>query len=154
MKAVLLLIWAVWFGVVTLTNLGDGLKQLGMLPPGFSFASGNFAFMQTVTAVHRTPAFLVALMFVGVIVWEGVATVLFFRAFAKLRAANTDAKAAATLAFTVSAAFWGAMMISSELFISYDVEATHLRLLIASLVSFLVITHTLEPEEHAGRAAQ
>src|SRR5688572_13741054 len=133
MKAVLLLIWAVWFTVVTLTNLGDALKHLGVLPSGFSFASGNFAFMQTVTAIHRTPALLVALMFAGVIVWEALATVLFYRAFAKTRQGSADANAAVRSAFIVSVAFWGAMMISSEIFISYDVEATHMQLLTASL---------------------
>ena len=153
MKAVLLLFWAVWFSVVTLTNVGDALKHLGVLPAGFSFASGNFAFLQTVTAIHHTPVFLVALMFAGVILWEGLAAVLFYRAFAKDRAASADASSTTTLAFTVSAAFWGAMMIASEAFISYDVEATHMRLLIASLVSFIVVTYTFQREQHAGTAA-
>ena len=138
MKAVLLLFWAIWFSIVALTNLADALKHLGVLPPGFTFASGNFEFMQQVTAIHHTPAFLVAVMFAGVIIWEIAAAALFFQAFAKSRSASADEAAAVTRAFTVSVAFWAGMMIASEIFISYDVEGAHTRFLIASLLSFVV----------------
>lgn len=139
MKAMLLLFWAMWFSVVSLTNLADGLKHLGILPAGFSFASGNYALIRQVTSIHHTPAFIAALLFAGVVLWEFTAAGLFFRAFAAVRAGRSDVRPEIVRAFTVAAALWGAMMIASEFFISYGIEATHTALLIASLVSFLVI---------------
>jgi hypothetical protein len=145
-----LLFWAIWFSIVALSNLADALKHLGVLPAGFTFASGNFAFMQQVIAVHHTPSLLAVVMFAGVILWEIAAAALFFQAFAKSRIASVDEGAAVTRAFTVSVAFWAAMMIASEIFISYNVEATHTRLLIASLVSFIVTTPYFQQSASKG----
>lgn len=160
MKAVLLLFWAIWFSIVALSNLADAFKHLGVLPSGFTFASGNFAFMQQVTAIHHTPSLLVGIMFAGVILWEIAAATLFFQAFGKARIASADEVTVITRAFTVAVAFWGGMMIASEIFISYEVEAAHVRLLIASLLSFVVTVpyfqraHTQPREEHADGATQ
>jgi hypothetical protein len=138
MKVMLPGFWGVWFSVVALTNLGDALKNMGVLPDGYTLVSGNFAFMRQVTAIHHTPEAIVALMFAGVIAWELTAAVLFFRALAGVRSGHSDQKKRVTQAFTVAAALWAAMMIASEVFISYQVEATHTALLIATLVSYLV----------------
>jgi hypothetical protein len=45
----------------------------------------------------------------------------------------------ATAAFVVALALWSAFAIADEVFIAYDVEATHLRLFVAQLVSLLAI---------------
>jgi hypothetical protein len=139
LNQVLLLVWGIWFSIVALTNALDGLKALQLLPAGFTFASGNWAFLKQVVAVHHTPTALAAGMFAGVIAWEGFAAVSFLRAWNRYRGDHADAGTMAARAFTVSAALWGAMMIASEIFISYGVEATHTHLLIATLVSFLVV---------------
>jgi hypothetical protein len=129
----LLWIWALWLSVVALTNACDALKALGLLPKTFSFASGNYGFIQSVTAIHHTPTFVVAGLFAGVIAWEVVGAVLHWRA------ALQPTPAAVSRAFLVSIALWGAFMLADEVFISYDVEGTHLHLLIAGLVSVLVL---------------
>jgi hypothetical protein len=135
----LLLIWGVWFSIVALTNTLDGLKALHVLPADFTFASGNWAFLKQVVSVHHTPGAIAALMFIGVIVWEWSAAVSFVRAWNHYREDHAEAEAAAAIAFAISAALWGAMMIASEIFISYGVEATHTHLLIATLASYLVV---------------
>jgi hypothetical protein len=140
LNQVVLLVWGIWFSIVALTNALDGLKALHVLPAGFTLASGNWPFLKQVVSVHHTPAALAALMFVGVVAWETFAAFSFLRAWSRYRANHPDAGAAVARAFTVSAALWGAMMIASEIFISYGVEATHTHLLIATLVSFLVVT--------------
>ena len=133
-------IWAVWLSVVTLTNIADALKALGVLPPQFTFSSGNYAFMRSVTVVHHTPVFLVAVLFAGVIAWEIVATVLHWRAVAAFTTTTIQQ------AFLASIALWGAFMVADEIFLSYEVEATHTRLFVAALVSVIVLHYgTLEP---------
>ncbi len=66
-----------------------------------------------------------AILFAGVVVWEGLGAVLLWR--------PTDA------AFVVTLALWGAFVLAEEIFLAYVVEATHLRLFIAQLVTLLVI---------------
>jgi hypothetical protein len=128
----ILLFWAAWFTVVALTNLLDALKALGFLPAGFTLASGNWALMLKVTAIHGTPASLVALLFLGVILWEAVAAALFWRAWA------VRGEAIAT-AFIVGLALWAAFTLADEVFIAYPLEAVHLRLFAAQLLSLLAI---------------
>src|SRR5262245_32819370 len=77
LKPRLLLIWAAWFTVVFATNVCDGLTAAGFLPSSWSFASGNFRFVSDTTARYGVPNWLNAVLFIGVIGWEGIAALLF-----------------------------------------------------------------------------
>jgi hypothetical protein len=139
LKSGILLFWALYFSFTTLTNLLDGLKALGALPAGFTLASDNYALMIKVTAVHRTPLAVVTLLFLGVIAWEALGAILFWRGWA------TRVRATVYAAFTVGAALWAAMALADELFIAYTLGPTHLRLFGLELLSLLAIR--LLPEE-------
>jgi hypothetical protein len=128
----ILLFWAAWFTVVTLTNGLDALKALGLLPAGWTLASGNYGLMLKVTGVHGTPTPVAALLFLGVILWEALATVLFWRAWAARGSAIHTA-------FTVGLALWAAFTLADEIFIAYPLEAVHLRLFGLQLVSLLAL---------------
>ena len=41
--------------------------------------------------------------------------------------------------FVVGIALWAGFVLADEVLVAYDVEATHLRLLVAQLVSFLAV---------------
>ena len=145
LKRGLLLFWAVWFTIVFLTNLFDALRALGVLGAGWRFASGNWAFLVETTAVYATPDWLRAVLFAGVIVWEGLAAALFWRAFRAGRGDDGEGRREVDAAFVVGLALWAAFAIADEVFVAYDVEATHLRLFTAQLVSLLAIR--LPPDE-------
>jgi hypothetical protein len=147
LKRGIVLFWGGWLSIVTLTNLFDGLKALGVLGPDWSFASGNYAFMVETTAVHGTPEGVVALLFVGVVVWEALAAALFWRAFVRFRGAGSSL-VPVYQAFVVSLALFATFMWMTELFIAYGVESTHMRIFLAQLVSLYVI-HRL-PESVGG----
>ncbi|MDB4949078.1 MAG: hypothetical protein JWM27_1727 [Gemmatimonadetes bacterium] len=144
-----LLFWSLWLSIVTLTNVLDGLKNLRLLPTGWAFASGNYAFMASVTAKYHTPAAATALLFVGVVLWELLASALFWRAFAAYRAGRAGEADAARTAFTVSLALWAAFALADEIFFAFDAEATHFRLFIATIASLLAIC-VLAPAEEDG----
>src|SRR6266852_9190868 len=78
LKRVLLFFWAVWLNVVFLSNLADALKGMGVLSEAWAFASGNLKFIKETTIRYGTPDLANALLFGGVILWEGVATLLFW----------------------------------------------------------------------------
>jgi hypothetical protein len=135
----LLFFWAVWLSLVTLTNVLDGLKTLRLLPSGWAFASGNYAFMASTVAKYGTPGAVTALLFVGVVLWELLAASLFWRALAAHRRDAAGAWDAVRRAFTVSLALWAGFMLADETFFAFDAESTHVRLLIAQLASLLTI---------------
>jgi hypothetical protein len=144
LKRILLLFWAVWLSVVFLSNLADALKGLGLLGDSSAFASGNFKFIRETTARYGTPDLVNALLFAGVILWEGVAALLFWRAGWTFQRKKSGRKVL-YCAFTASLLLWGAFLIADEVFIAYPVESTHLLLFIAQLVTLLAIE--LLPEE-------
>lgn len=135
----LVVFWAVWLTIVCATNLCDNLKGAGILPNDWMFASGNLQFMRKVVARYFPPEPLSMILLAGVIAWEGLAAALFFRAAFHLRTTSDHVSREVTTAFAAGLGLWAAFIIADEIFIVYDVEATHFRLLIAQLVSLLFL---------------
>jgi hypothetical protein len=148
LKRLLLIGWAVWLSVVFATNLLDAGKALGLLPPNWAFASGNYQFLAETTARYGTPAWLNGVLFAGVIAWEGTAALLFWLACARFRGTGKPGGRVLYVAFIPSLSLWAAFLVADEVFIAYAVEATHLRLFTAQLATLLVIA--LLPEEPAN----
>lgn len=137
LKRALLAFWAAWLTVVFTTNLLDGLKALGLLAAPWPFASGNYGFLSATTARYGTPAWLNALLFLGVIAWEGAAAALFWLAWWTLpRPPGAGWRYAA---FTSALCLWLAFAIADEVFITYEVEGPHLRIFIAQLLTLLAV---------------
>src|SRR5690606_1876461 len=70
LQAGLVLFWAIWLSLITLTNLADALRQLGALPDDFTFASYNFDLVKQTVGAHGAPGTVAAVLFAGVILWE------------------------------------------------------------------------------------
>lgn len=122
LKSGILLFWALYFSLVTLTNLLDALRAIGALPQGWTLASGNYALLVKVTAVHGTPTVIAGVLFLGVIAWEALAAGFFWRAWA------TRVRRVTHIAFTLGLALWAAFVLADELFVAYTLGPTHLRL--------------------------
>jgi hypothetical protein len=138
LKRLLLLLWAVWLTVVFLSNLADAGKAWGLLDESWAFASGNWRLVHETTARYGTPAAVAVVLFAGVIVWEGVAAVLFWRAGLSFRGRDSGRKAV-YVAFTTSLLLWGGFLVADEVCIAYPLESTHLRLFVAHLVTLLAV---------------
>ena len=132
LKSGVLLFWAAWFTIVLSTNVCDALKAGRVLPAGWTLSSGNWELMLKITAVHATPVAVVGVMFLGVIAWQAVAGVLFWRAWAAGGRGGVSA-------FTVSLALWAVFVLADEIFLAYTIEGTHLRLFAVQLLSVLAL---------------
>lgn len=142
LKNGIVLLWALWLSLVTLFNIFDALKALAILPQSWVFASGNYAFMLETTKIYRTPRWINAALFAGVIAWELLASLLLWRALllgGEIAAVNA--------AFTVSLALWGGFILADEFFLAYFVESegsysvasTHREIFAVFLLSLLAI---------------
>lgn len=138
LKRFLLLFWAVWFSVVVLSNLADAGKGLGLLGESWAFASGNWKYIQDTTARYRTPGSVNAILFAGVILWEVIAAVMFWWAGLSFPGRSPSRKPV-YLAFTASLLLWGAFLVADEVFVSYPLESTHLRLFVSHLATLLAV---------------
>jgi hypothetical protein len=130
------LFWALYFAVVTLSNLTDLLRHLGALSPRWGWVSGNLAFIASSIARVGVPASLAAPLLAGVILWETLCALLFARATAR-----PDDPTRLGPAFSVSLALWATFVLLDEALIIYETgaEATHLRLFTAELATLAVI---------------
>ena len=140
LKQGILLFWALWLSMAWLANACDGLKACHLLGTGWKFASGNYALLVETTQKYHTPLWLTAILFLGVILWEGGAALLFWSAFYVFQGIHQPAGRAFYPAFGVSLALWAVFIIADEIFLAYETEATHLRVFIAQIVSLLVLT--------------
>jgi hypothetical protein len=139
LKQGILLFWALWLCIAWLSNLCDGLKVCHVLRPGWWFASGNYAIMVETTQKRRMPPWLPAVLFVGVLVWQGGALLLWWLAFLGFQGMNKPGVSVLYAAFLVNLALWAALLIADEIFLAYATESTHLRVFIAQLTSLLVL---------------
>jgi hypothetical protein len=133
LKRLLLLFWAAYFTIVLATNACDAAKAAGLLDDSWAFASGNYRFVCETTARYGPPGWVNDALFAGVIFWEAAAAASFWwAAFAYNRRS-------VYIAFTVGLGLWAGFLLADEICIAYSVEGTHLRLLVAQLVTLLVI---------------
>ena len=135
----LVLFWAIWLSLVTLTNVFDALKQLGIISEGFTFASYNFDMVKETVGAHGVPTAGAAVLFAGVIAWQFLASLLLWRGWLAMWRGRPGTTEEVTQAFVVSIALWGAFLIATELTVNYATAGTHKTTLIAQLASLLII---------------
>ena len=151
LKQTLLVFWSIWLTLVCLTNVFEWAKVLGLLGEDWAFASGNYRFVVETTARYDTPGWLNSVFFAGAICWQGLAAVLFWSTLLRFGGPNNAGRAPLLhAAFTVSLMHWAAFMVADEVFISYTLEAIHIRLFIAQLTTLLVVELLPEKREPAG----
>lgn len=138
-QRILLVFWAAWLSVVATTNVLDGLRTLGFLPASFRFVSGNGAWINQVMDPLGVPRELQAALFLGAIVWESLAAVLFWRAAAAYRGRPLSQEPAVILAGGVNLALWAAFQVLDEVFMAYQPEAVHRMIFVSQLASLLLL---------------
>jgi hypothetical protein len=131
--------WAVWLSVVSLTNVFDGLKALGLLDPGWRLASGNYVQVQKAMEPYAFPEGLIALTFLAVIVWEAGGAGLLWWAAVRFRGATPGGVGPVYAAFAAFIGLWFAFMVMDELFQHYGLEATHRQLLVGGVATLLAV---------------
>jgi hypothetical protein len=138
--------WALYFAIVALSNLADLLRSLDVLPAGWSWVSGNLAFVGASTGKFGVPAWLNPTLLAGVVAWQLLAAVLLWRA-----AREPDGRWLGP-AFVMSIGLWAVFILLDEVLLIFETgaEATHLRLLIAQLLTLVL----LRPGGPLSRAAR
>lgn len=143
LKRLLLFFWAAWCALVAASNLCDALKGLGILDQSWPFASGNYRAIAAATARYGVVREVNCALFACVIVWEGLSALLFLHA--AIRYCGRDSLQPVHTAFAVSLMLWASFMIADEIVFTFVFEATHMRIFIAQVATWLAIE--LIPEE-------
>jgi hypothetical protein len=145
-KRGVLAFWAAWLGVVTLTNMLDGLKACGLLGPNWTWVSGNFAWIQDTMRPLGVPLAVQAVLFLGVIIWEALATGCFCWAVVSYQNRPLVEERAAIVACGVNLALWCAFQVLDEVFLAFQPEAVH-RVIFAGQLLTLMLLHLLPTDD-------
>ncbi len=139
LKLGLLLFWCLWFSLVLLTNLIEGLQIVGVLSKRWKLASNNYELIGKASSIYHASTWLNQLLFAGVIAWQGISAVLFWRSLYLAWGANSLDTPALTLAFAFGLSLFAAFMLSDELFHYYQGERSHLEIFTGLLVTLIVL---------------
>ncbi len=139
-KKILLLFWAFWSGLISLSNIFDALKNLHILPDSFKFVSGNFSYITQAASIYLFPVWLNGFLFFIVILLEIILTVLFLKAFLKFEKLREEVVYPPFIAGII---LFGGFILMDEALIAYDrlggIEQGHFTILIGMLISLAVI---------------
>jgi hypothetical protein len=136
-KRLTLLVGAVFFTCVTVTNIVDFVATVG----GYDWVvlnSGNASYIDSITKAYSMPSgFTECAVFAAALV-EGIGAVLFWRALARFRGDGRGVREA-WWALTWNVFVWLGFIVGTEVFVAYPSEGTFRQLLIIGLGMALVI---------------
>lgn len=135
--------WGMWYAIAAYTNLLDFAYKLGWLSPFWRYRSSNFDiigsyFMRFDISLN----WVYPLLSIGILAEITIAILFFWTAFRLYQGKSADRSFYP--AFLFSMTFWCAFLVLDELIISYSLASTHLRLLIATMVTLLLIKQVQE----------
>jgi hypothetical protein len=139
LKFGLLLFWSVWLTFVFLSNSFEALKLMRIAPESWKFASDNYSAIAKATSVYACPEWLNSLLFGGVIIWQGLAGLLYWITLANLIGSGRINLGLVNSAFAASLSLWAAFIIADEILKNYEGETSHLQIFIAQLLSLLAL---------------
>jgi hypothetical protein len=135
----LLSFWSMWHGLVLLTNLLEGLRQLRVLPARWTFASKNYDAIVRATEKYRPAPWIPRVLFSGVLLWQ----VLILVGFAWTMVASFESGTVdfhlVSIVFGLSLSLVAAFIIADEICTEYDTEHGHILFFIAQLVTVIAL---------------
>jgi hypothetical protein len=147
----LLLFWAIWFSVVSTSNAADALRETGLLPASWRFASGNFALVAGSISLYSLSRTWASVLFSLVLLLQLATSALFWRATLETNPLSPRASPRILHPFFAGTGLFCAFLVSDEVFLVYrrfpDLETTHFSILCAQLLSLLLIRLLAEREQ-------
>jgi hypothetical protein len=134
LSAGLLLFWGVYFGMAGTGNFLDVMKYEWHKGKMFRFSSNNFELLRKVASRYNVAENRLTFLFVVILCWELLSSVLYLAAFFYFLAGNT---VFAQYSFFSGASFFAGLTLGNEAFIYYENEEEHVVMLLAQLISYV-----------------
>ncbi len=124
-KRLLVWFWAVWWLLAFLTDALGGLKQIGLVAAAW-LPHTNYPFLVSSLAPYAVPTWVPAFLFVGIIAWSFLSTVLLGLAAVTPRAPEDRWRRRVDTGFIVSLGLWLAFFIADQIVMNFDLEENHM----------------------------
>ena len=140
-QKIVLLFWSSYFSIVTVTNILDGLRSMGVLSKDWKLVSGNFEMILQTTSKVDVPVGLIVFLYFGVIVIELIISVLFWKSVRNTSDVNIYS------AFSAGLILFAGFILADEIFCDFTFESIHMRIffgLLVSLATLIILRRTKE----------
>jgi hypothetical protein len=145
-KRAILLFWALWWLLAFLTDALGGLTEIGAIAAAWLPHSNYPGLVQSLAPYHP-PGWLPPFLFVGIIAWSLLSTVLFALAASTPRQPAERWRRRSNAAFIVSLGLWLAFFLADQVVMKFDLEENHMVQGGFQLLTFLAV-HLL-PEDRS-----
>ena len=137
-KRLLVLFWALWWLLAFLTDFLGGLKEVGAIAAAWLPAT-NYPLLVKSLAGYGPPGWLPPLLFVGIISWSLIATLLLALAACTPRKPADRWQRRVNNAFIVSLSLWLAFFLADQIVFNFPLEENHMVQGGFQLLSFMAI---------------
>ena len=149
---ILIVFWLAYYLLVSTTNLLALLKALTILPKSWVFASTNYTqIVQVIARYQLGHHAALCLLGLATVAEGGIGILFVFALFVFLRKKIDSLWIGC--AFFCGAILWCLFIMTDEIFIVYNIEPTHIRLLILTLVSALFYVDFFKKTDEKTKSA-
>lgn len=141
----ILLMWALWMSIVSLTDCFNLMVEFNILPPNFPASSHNIDLIRTFLKLYSLDNnVLCMILFVIINIWAILIALFYWRAFISYYACRHYYVYRTMQAFILNLSMLVFFLIADEVFIQYDAAHIHMARLLylfTSLIVFLYLLH-------------
>lgn len=124
-KKIIIIFWALWWLIALWTDVVGGLAHIGWLTASWA-PDTNYPFLAKSLAMYHAPPWLVAMLFIGIIVWSLISSGAFVWACLALHQPKPIWLKRANKAFTISLCYWLAFFLADQLVMNFELEQNHM----------------------------
>lgn len=153
LKRLVLVVGAVYFTMVAVTNAVDFIAAVGGFHGTF-LNSGNAAYITSITKVYSWPGWTADAAVLAAGLAEGLGAFLFVRALLRYRSGGAGIRSV-WLALSWNIVVWLGFIVGTEFFVAYTSEGPFRELLIIAMLMAVVIAVVPDgvPGDSGGRTA-
>jgi hypothetical protein len=124
-KKTIILFWTAWWLIALWTDAVGVLAHVGWLSASWA-PDLNYPFLADSLKIYHVPDWLTASLFVGILAWSLVSTLVFCWASMAVVANKKIWMYRAKIAFIISLTYWLAFFLSDQLVMKFDLEENHM----------------------------
>lgn len=134
----IVLFWALWTSIVTITDAINLLQKLNLMPEHLKFTSGNYDLVLRNLSIYHLNVFSVAIfLFTVIVLWALIIAVLFWKALFYFKKNAQTYFNTTCFAFAILLAMHFVFILADEILIQYPLEHGHMARTVFIFVSFL-----------------
>ena len=148
----IILFWALWISVVSITDLCDFMVHLHLLPNTFPAVSGNINLVFGFLSRYDLDSIQIAYTVYTLIILSALTiTLAYWRAFIASFTNKNHYVCRSVMAFLLNAGMVSFFLVIDEIFIQYEAGHNHMVRLSAILINFLVFYRLVTTMKHAHK---